>query len=85
MKKEKELVKHLYKNAQLIIMDKNDSRGTRDFLIADYDDNTFYSGSTHSSLVSAHYFNNVLIVSKKKELKRNRDNFIERGFIQKTI
>lgn len=71
---------HLRRNATVIIMNKNDSNGTRDFVMIDHENATFYPGSTHSMSFDVRSCNHMIDVSRKKEIKREIEKLTNRGY-----
>lgn len=75
--------RELLKRAELVIMDQNDYRGTRDFILIDTETETFYTGSTHSMSLDVRATINQTTVKTKRALKVEKDYLLERGYVMK--
>lgn len=72
--------RELLKRAELVIMDRNDYRGTRDFVLVDHEQSVFYTGSTHSMSLDVRAAEIQVIVKRKKDLKALQAQLINRGY-----
>ena len=72
--------RELLKRAELVIMDQNDYRATRDFVLVDHEQSVFYTGSTHGMSLDVRAAEIQVIVKRKKDLKALQAQLINRGY-----
>lgn len=76
---------HLIRNGELNIMNLNDYRGTRDFIIVDHDNATFYTGTTAAACFDVRLMDKRYEYKRKTDLKREQEKLIARGYVKKYL
>lgn len=76
---------HLKRNGELNIMNINDYRGTRDFVLVDHENATFYTGTTAAMTFDVRSVDNQYNFKRKTDLKREKEKLIARGYTQKYL
>lgn len=76
---------HIIRNGELNIMALNDYRGTRDFILVDHDNATFYTGTTAAMSFDVRLVDKRYEYKRKTDLKREQEKLIARGYIKKYL
>ena len=77
--------KHLKKNGELLIMKQTNNNGTRDFILIDHENASFYIGTSASTPIDPSTIEKSYKVSRKSELNIERKRLSARGYIEKNI
>lgn len=78
-------LEHLKRTGELLIMHINDYRGTRDFILIDHENATFYTGTTAAMNFDVRSVDSQYKFKRKTDLKREKERLTARGYTEKSL